>query len=45
MLMTRMRRRTSIRRTSIPRVTKGYNGLLAKLNIASAALTKARRRR
>jgi hypothetical protein len=46
--MTRMRknsRRTSVRRTSVPRVAKGYSGLLAKLSAASSTLAKARRHR
>ena len=43
--MTRTRRRTSIRRTSVPRVAKGFSGLLAKLNAASTTLNKARVRR
>ena len=43
--MTRTRRRTAVRRTSVPRVTSGFSGLLSKLNSASARLNKARRRR
>ena len=42
--MPRSRRRTSVRRTSIPRVAAGFNGMLAKLNAASAKLAKARKR-
>jgi hypothetical protein len=43
--MTRTRKRTSIRRTSVPRVARGYSGLLAKLSAASTTLNKARPRR
>ena len=43
--MTRTRRRTSVRRTSVPRITKGYAGLLAKLTTASTTLTRSRKRR
>jgi hypothetical protein len=44
--MTRMRsKRTSVRRTSVPRVAKGFSGLLAKLSAASTQLSKSRRRR
>ena len=42
--MTKTRRRTAVRRTSLPRVAWGYSGLLSKLNKASAKLNKARRR-
>ena len=44
MTRTRSSRRSSVRRTSIPRVAKGYNGLLAKLSAASFTLKKTRRR-
>lgn len=43
--MTRSRRRTSVRRTTVPRVASGFSGLLAKLGAASAKLSKSRRRR
>ncbi len=43
--MTRTRKRTSMRRTSVPRVAKGYSTLLAKLSAASTTLSKARTRR
>ena len=43
--MTRTRKRTSVRRTSVPRVAKGFSGLLAKLSLASSALEKSRKRR
>ena len=43
--MTRTRKRTSVRRTSVPRVAKGFSGLLAKLSSASTRLNKARPRR
>ena len=44
--MTRTRkRRTSVRRTSVPRVAQGYSGLLSKLTLASIRLNKARARR
>jgi hypothetical protein len=43
--MTRTRKRTSIRRTSVPRVAKGFSGLLAKLDAASTTLKKSRARR
>ena len=43
--MTRTRKRTSVRRTSIPRLAKGYNGLLTKLSLASLKLEKARGRK
>jgi hypothetical protein len=43
--MTRTRRRTSVRRTSVPRVAKGFSGLLAKLSVASLVLNKSRPRR
>jgi hypothetical protein len=43
--MTRTRRRTSVRRTSVPRVAKGFSGLLAKLSAASLTLNKSRPRR
>jgi hypothetical protein len=43
--MTRTRKRTSVRRTSVPRVAKGFSGLLTKLSSASARLDKVRRRR
>ena len=44
--MTRTRKRTTARRrTSIPRVAKGYSGLLAKLTAASTTLNKSRPRR
>jgi hypothetical protein len=42
--MTKTRRRSAVRRTSIPRVSRGYSGLLAKLNAASSKLSKARGR-
>ena len=44
--MTRMgtRRRTAVRRTSVPRVAWGFSGLLSKLSKAGAKLNKARRR-
>ncbi|HEY7120117.1 MAG TPA: hypothetical protein VH475_26250 [Tepidisphaeraceae bacterium] len=45
MTRTRNSRRTSVRRTSVPRVARGYSGLLAKLSAASSSLEKARRRR
>ena len=41
--MTRTRKRISaVRRTSVPRIARGYSGLLAKLNAASAELKRAR---
>jgi hypothetical protein len=43
--MTRTRKRTSVRRTSVPRVTKGFAGLLAKLTAASGSLERSRKRR
>ena len=43
--MTRTRRRTSVRRTSIPRVAQGFSGLLSKLSAASAKLDRARKRK
>jgi hypothetical protein len=43
--MTRTRKRTTVRRTSVPRVAKGFSGLLAKLDSASTRLKKARPRR
>ncbi len=44
--MTRTRkRRTSVRRTSVPRVAQGYSGLLSKLSSASIRLNKSRPRR
>ena len=42
---TRTRKRTSVRRTSVPRVAKGFSGLLAKLSLASSTLEKSRKRR
>jgi hypothetical protein len=42
--MTRTRKRTSVRRTSVPRVAKGFTGMLAKLSAASSQLSKSRRR-
>ncbi len=42
--MTRTRKRTSVRRTSVPRVAKGFTGMLAKLTAASSQLSKSRRR-
>lgn len=43
--MTRVRKRTSVRRTSVPRVAQGFSGLLAKLSSASVKLNKSRPRR
>lgn len=43
--MTRPRKRTSVRRTSVPRVSAGFSGLLAKLSAASVRLNKAKPRR
>jgi hypothetical protein len=43
--MPRTRKRTSVRRTSVPRVAQGFSGLLSKLSSASTRLNKARPRR
>ena len=43
--MTRPRKRTSVRRTSVPRVATGFSGLMAKRSLASSALEKSRKRR
>jgi hypothetical protein len=43
--MTRTRKRTSVRRTSVPRISKGFSGLLAKLSAASNTLERSRKRR
>ena len=42
--MTRMRRRTVVRRTCLPKVAAGYSSLLVKLSTASALLKKSRKR-
>jgi len=42
--MPRTRKRTSVRRTSIPRVASGFSGLLSKLSAASLRLNKSRKR-
>ena len=43
--MTRSRKRTSVRRTSVPRVASGYAGLLSKLSAATLRLNKSRPKR
>ncbi len=43
--MTRSRKRTSVRRTSVPRVARGYSGLLSKLSAASLRLSNSRPKR
>ena len=42
--MTRVRRRTAMRRASVSRVGFGYMVLLSKLGAAKVRLNKARRR-